>query len=154
MATVRDILAILDEYEKDPESYGIQLRLNLAEIVIRQLDARGWTQRDLAERAGLKEPYVSRVIHSDANCTLESAGRLLHALGVEAALKETENVEMTTEPGLPLRLVLDTSYDEEIDQEVATTGEEGFGVTKAWANGIGSVQDDLGNESRVAYRMG
>ncbi len=86
MASTQDILRVLDEYKRKPESYGVKLRLNLAELVIQQLNSNGWSQRDLAKRTGLKEAYISRILHSDANCTFESAGKILFALGIKVAL--------------------------------------------------------------------
>jgi transcriptional regulator with XRE-family HTH domain len=89
MAKASDILRALEDYEQnDPESRGVLLRLNLAEIVLRRLDALGWTQAKLAEETGKKESFISRIIHSDANCEFDTAGRILFALGVEAELTE------------------------------------------------------------------
>ena len=86
MASTQDILRALAEYKQKPESYGMKLRLNLAELVIQRLKSNGWSQRDLAQEAGLKEAYISRILHSDANCTFESAGKILFALEIKAAL--------------------------------------------------------------------
>ena len=89
MTKASDFLNALEDYKQnDPESQGVHLRLNLAEIVIRQLNANGWTQAELAERIGKKEPFISRIIHSDTNCTFDTAGRILFALGVQAELVE------------------------------------------------------------------
>ena len=89
MAKASDILRALEDYERnDPESRGVLLRLNLAEIVLRRLDALGWTQAELAKRAGKRESFISRIIHSDANCEFDTAGRILFALGVEVELAE------------------------------------------------------------------
>jgi len=86
---IQDILRALEEYERtEPKSRGLELRLNLAEIVIRHLRQKGWTQRELALRISRKESYISRIVHSDANCTLDTVGRLLFALGVHARLAE------------------------------------------------------------------
>jgi hypothetical protein len=46
------------------------------------------TQRRVAEEAGVKELFITRLIHSAANCTFDTAGRILFALGVRAELKE------------------------------------------------------------------
>lgn len=81
---IQDILATLDAFDRDPESCGIDARLVFARIVLRQLAARGWSQRELAKRTGIKEPVISRIVHSDANCTFDTFGRILFAFGITA----------------------------------------------------------------------
>jgi transcriptional regulator with XRE-family HTH domain len=109
MASTQDILRVLDEYKRKPESYGLKLRLNLAELVIQQLNSNGWSQRDLAQKTGLKEAYISRILHSDANCTFESAGKILFALGIKVALLPEPEWTST-----------DDLHGNEIDQEGGT----------------------------------
>jgi len=120
MASTQDILQVLDEYKRRPESYGLKLRLNLAELVIRQLNSNGWSQRDLARRTGLKEAYISRILHSDANCTFESAGKILFALGVKVALLAESEWTST-----------DDLHGNEIDQEGVTTESRILRLTQA-----------------------
>ena len=110
MASTQDILRVLDEYKRKPESYGMKLRLNLAELVIQQLKSNGWSQRDLAQETGLKEAYISRILHSDANCTFELAGKILFALEVKVALLPEPEWTST-----------DDLHGKEIDQEDVTT---------------------------------
>ncbi|MBY0261203.1 MAG: helix-turn-helix domain-containing protein [Phycisphaerales bacterium] len=86
MSKRRDLLGLLAEAEAKPESVGFDLRLDLASIVLRALRQRGWSQSDLARAAGMKASFISRVVHSDANCEFETAGRILHALGLVAKL--------------------------------------------------------------------
>lgn len=94
---IQQILDALDDYERnDPLSRGLEFRLNLAEIILRNLDKKGWSQGDLARKANLKDSYVSRVIHSNANCTLETAGNLLFALGVDAKIEEQHPQSVST----------------------------------------------------------
>lgn len=89
---VDKLLTTLDEFERDdPSSRGLAFRLDLAEIVGRELRAKGWTQRKLAEVASVKEPFISRILHSEANCTFDTAGRLLFALGVQGTLVSEES---------------------------------------------------------------
>jgi ribosome-binding protein aMBF1 (putative translation factor) len=93
MTSVDNILKALDAFTKTPADIGMDLRLSLAEIVLRKLREKGWNQRALAREAGLKEPFVSRVIHSNANCTFDTAGKLLFALGARARIRETPDVK-------------------------------------------------------------
>ena len=73
---------------------GVELRLHLSEIVLRHLRRHDWSQRELAEKTGLKESFISRVVHSNANCTFETAGRLLFALGVRARIDEIQSEDL------------------------------------------------------------
>ena len=88
MSHVQDILKALDQYHQTPESRGMKLRLNLAEIILRHIKENNWTQKELARKTSFKDSFISRLLHSDANCTFETAGRILFALGVEAKLEE------------------------------------------------------------------
>lgn len=93
---IRDLQKALDGFESKPESRGYDLRLNLSEIVLRHLKEKGWSQKDLATEAGMKEAMLSRIIHANANCTFDVAGRLLFALGVDAALQEAPSPTLST----------------------------------------------------------
>ncbi len=101
---IRSMLAELDRFDQTSESVGLELRLSLAETILRHLKAKGWTQAMLARKAGVKEPFISRVLHSNANCTLDTAGKLLFALGVRACFEEVapeEPSEVATGSTLP-----------------------------------------------------
>lgn len=100
MSTERDILSLLDEAQANPQRVGLDLRLDLASIVIQTLAEKGWTQKDLALAAGMKEPAISRIVHSDTNCEFDTAGRILFALGIDAALTVKEKVESTAQTPL------------------------------------------------------
>ena len=91
---IQEILRALREYEDTPESWGLELRLNLAEMIISALRRRGWRQGDLARKASMKESFISRVLHSNANCTLDTVGKLIHALGVNAHITEVGAVDV------------------------------------------------------------
>jgi len=85
---VHDILRALAEYEDTAASVGLELRVSLTETILRHLRRKDWSQRELAARTNLKEPYISRILHSNANCTLDTAGKFLHALGIRARFQE------------------------------------------------------------------
>ncbi len=97
MSHVRDILKALDEYHQTPESHGMKLRLNLAQIILRHIKENNWTQKELATKTSFKDSFISRLLHSDANCTFETAGRILFALGVEAKLEEVRATHSSME---------------------------------------------------------
>lgn len=119
MASVKNILKRLSAYKRTPESGGVKWRLNLAEMVIRRLNINGWSQRQLADKVGMNEVYISRILHSDVNCTFNSAGRILFALGIEASLiPDQQSASMEQ----------DYSHGEEIEQE-GDTAEQGAIIT-------------------------
>lgn len=90
MVTTKDLLKRLREFENSPEGYGYELRLQLATVIFRQLDKKGWTQKRLAEESGMKESFLSRVLHAESNCTLDVMGRLFFALGIKPQLIDRE----------------------------------------------------------------
>ena len=92
MTTTQSLLKDLEDFDKSPESRGYDLRLDLADIILRHLDHNGWTQKKLAEAAGMKPPLLTRVIHGASNCTLDTAGRILFALGIQGKLIEADAV--------------------------------------------------------------
>lgn len=117
---VDQLLTTLDEFGRDdPSSRGLALRLDLAEIVGRELRAKGWTQRKLAEVASVKEPFISRILHSETNCTFDTAGRLLFALSVRGKLVSEE-----CHVGHNLYLVTMTGERQEIETYTEKTNGE------------------------------
>lgn len=117
----KNILQTLEDFKKTPESRGLDLRLDLAEIIIRNLNVRGWSQRELAAASGMKEPQLSRVIHSNANCTLDTVGRLLFALGTHAKIEEVESSD-----SFSFRYIDETGQESEftINSQAYTHGKE------------------------------
>ena len=53
------------------------------------LDARGWTQRQLADALGKRESYVSRVLAGGVNLTLKTIAQFEVALGVSLIRTDT-----------------------------------------------------------------
>ncbi len=123
MNHVRDILKALDEYHQTPESRGIKLRLNLAQIILRHLRENNWTQKELARKTSFKDSFISRLLHSDANCTFETAGRILFALGIEAKLEEVRATHSSIE--------MDSSgHTQTFSRQDQTNGKEIFKIHK------------------------
>ncbi len=86
MASDNTLEQLLSKYNETPDSVGYLLRLNLAEMVMTGLWRKHWTQKQLADAAGMKESFIARIIHADSNCTFDVAGRLLFALNIDAEL--------------------------------------------------------------------
>ncbi len=108
MAKTHDLLVILESYENKAESRGYELRLSLADVMLRGLRARGWSQKQLADAAQMKASFINRIIHGDSNCTFDVAGRLLFALGIHVHFvekaKPDQQVIATTETSSSLRI--------------------------------------------------
>src|SRR5438067_799702 len=98
MAETPDLLKILDDFNRHPESRGYDLRLSLAAIIMRRMKTKNWTQKQLAEAAGMKPSFITRILHADSNCTFDVAGRLLFALGIRAELAEVPRVRARKRP--------------------------------------------------------
>lgn len=83
---IEALLSDLESFEDSAEGWAYELRLDFADLLISGLRERRWSQTELAEKIDRKQPFVNRLIHADANCTLDTIGRLLHALGLKARL--------------------------------------------------------------------
>lgn len=89
MSKVLDQLEkFLEEFDESPQGYGTQLRLDFAEIIWCSLVRKKWSQRRLSERSGFADSVISNLVHGNKNCTLDTVGRVLHALGTRAKLRE------------------------------------------------------------------
>jgi len=102
--STREVLKNLDEFEKTPESDGYDLRLDLAEIILRNLDRNGCTQSQFAEKAKMKAPQLTRLIHAATNWTADTAGRITHALGIKTKLVEVIEQPVTQCSSNPSRI--------------------------------------------------
>jgi plasmid maintenance system antidote protein VapI len=130
-----EFLDDLEAFENSPEGYANSLRMDLADILLRHLDGKSWTQNKLAQAAGVKPPFLTRVIHSAQNCTFETAATLAYALGVKLQLVEVA-AEATHEVNQPKG----APHGEEVIKEASASGLVSTNVTLA-AEGIaeGSV---------------
>jgi transcriptional regulator with XRE-family HTH domain len=103
MAKPKELLRLLNEFRNSADGAGHQLRLDLADLVIAKLREKGWTQKQLADATGMKESFVTRIIHSNSNCTFGVAGRILFALDVKATLTtkaaRKKDSELVSKPG-------------------------------------------------------
>ena len=87
MTNATDFLDILSELEKTPESVGLGLRLDLSQIIHQHLADKKISQKKFATMCGMKPPLLARVMYSNANCTFDTAGRILYAMGVRGKLR-------------------------------------------------------------------
>lgn len=64
----------------------MDIRRRLAANIIRLRKERGWSQEELADRAGLHRTYISGVERGVRNPTITVVAKIAEALGVEAEL--------------------------------------------------------------------
>ncbi|MCW5775814.1 MAG: helix-turn-helix transcriptional regulator [Phycisphaeraceae bacterium] len=81
----------LAEYQATPEGFGNSLRHDVAMLIVDRLEELGWHQRDLARVLGKPDSFISRLIHSDSNCTVETIGEVCHALGIKPLITARES---------------------------------------------------------------
>lgn len=92
MAAIQDLRTMLEDFEDSADSAGYDLRLDLADLILSSLQRRGWTQKQLAQAVGMKESFITRVVHGGSNCTFGVAGKLLHALNIKAKLVDSDRI--------------------------------------------------------------
>ena len=70
-----------------PESVGMELRVQFASLMGRLLQrGSGMTQAELSRLADIRQSEISEYMHADANITVDTIGRILHAFGVRGRL--------------------------------------------------------------------
>ena len=72
--------------------------MDLAGAIGDELRRQGIPQAELARRAGLKAPYVSRVLNNPENITFRTAFRLCNALGLKLEVR----AQHVPEPANPI----------------------------------------------------
>jgi len=72
--------------ERDPGLAAERLRLAFAEELSRLLRARGLTRTELAARLGKSRAYVTRILNTDYNLTLETMANIALALDARVTL--------------------------------------------------------------------
>ncbi|NTU74024.1 helix-turn-helix transcriptional regulator [Candidatus Roizmanbacteria bacterium] len=82
----------------------VNRQVGFAATVAEKLKASGMTQRDLADRLGKKESYISRVLSGDANPTLKTISEFEVALGEDVI---TFNLQKNRSQAIPV-----TKYNE------------------------------------------
>lgn len=96
----------LSEYSKSSEGISLELRLSFAEMIYAELDRKGWTQRKLCQESGMADAVVSNILHGDRNFTVDTAGKLLSAIGLRARFTEQMDAQGNAQ-ALKLRLTED-----------------------------------------------
>ena len=148
MSTINEILDRLSQSKETDEGIGISVRLDFAELILRNLDLKeDWTQSRLATESGLKESYISRIIHSDANFQVSTLARIVRALGVRVTLVEVPASSVASKEG--------TSDGEETYIEEETRSEGSYRFEDRTEGNTRNIDADItSDESSVVYSMG
>ncbi|MDF7638178.1 helix-turn-helix transcriptional regulator [Lactobacillus sp. ESL0791] len=81
---VKDVDEMFAEYEKDPEfAKGVQAELNKLDsaVAVRQeREEYGWTQQELADKAGVPQSTIAR-IENGANTSMDTMSKIGSAFG-------------------------------------------------------------------------
>jgi ribosome-binding protein aMBF1 (putative translation factor) len=97
---------VRDGFLADPEVQASYQELAPRFAVVRQLIAlreqRGWTQRQLADRAGMKQPQLARLETGQVEPKLDTLQRLAKAMGcdVHVTFQPAEQRSAAAEPVL------------------------------------------------------
>lgn len=86
MSVFDDLGADVQAFRETPDSVGLDLRMDLAELVARHLHGTGLTQAQFGAQFGKKAPYINRIISGTQNCTLDLVGQIIFAMGLRAKL--------------------------------------------------------------------
>lgn len=78
----------LDGFRTTKEAYALHLRLTLSSLVMKGMDDANVSVAGLSRASGVSEKTIDWIIHADRNCTLITAAKLLHALGIKAEMME------------------------------------------------------------------
>lgn len=81
----------VDQLEKDPEYIAYGLMVDLAAQVAKKLQSQGLKQKDLAERLGKSQGWISRFMNDPTNFSIKKLVEIAVALGMEldVSFKET-----------------------------------------------------------------
>lgn len=87
-----DLNKLSEEFDASFKGDDADLRLDLAEIIWRGLQRKGWSQRRLSQESGLADAVISNIMHGNRNWRCATAARIIHALSTKVCLKETMNL--------------------------------------------------------------
>lgn len=84
MARSYDIDSILGfHFEESPETLGYDLSSNFSAQVSRALDEKEMTLKELADRMGITQPSLCKMLGPKSNMTMKTVAKIALALGME-----------------------------------------------------------------------
>ena len=91
--------------EKDPLFIAELVKLQFADDLVRLLEARGLKRTELADKLGTNRGYVTRVLNTEYNLSVETMAKIALALDARISLRmlPREEVERRPSPSAPSR---------------------------------------------------
>jgi transcriptional regulator with XRE-family HTH domain len=92
--------------EDDPRFIAEEVKLAFADDLVRLLEARGLKRTELAEKLKTNRGYVTRILNTEYNLTIETMAGIAHALGARISLhmhakdKHVRRVETPSRAGV------------------------------------------------------
>ena len=98
-ATIYDLIDALTKNMTVADMAKTAINIQIQQMIHDTRRAKGWTQKDLAEKMGVKQSLVSRWESGDCNYTIDTLVDIADALGlsVQCPLKLDDQI-MSTEP--------------------------------------------------------
>jgi len=81
---------LLEDPEVAAAHRRLQPKLELGRQILDLRLQRGWTQRELAQRAGTRQANISRLENAQLNPSVDTLQRIADALGVQLAVSLCE----------------------------------------------------------------
>jgi|GEM_PF-899924 len=93
------------QLEKDPLFIAEMMKLEFADDLVRLLEARGLKRTELAEKLGTNRGYITRILDTEYNLTIETMARIALALDARISLRmlPREETERTSSSSAPAR---------------------------------------------------
>jgi transcriptional regulator with XRE-family HTH domain len=87
ISSVEKVRGRLRRLEGDPRFVAEGMKLAFADDLVRLLAARGLKQTELAEKLGTNRGYITRVLDTEYNLTIETMARIALALDARISLR-------------------------------------------------------------------
>jgi predicted XRE-type DNA-binding protein len=94
MKHVDSYLKSLKDFGETAEGYALDLRADLARLMLHGLKNSPVNQSELAKAIKTTPAQISKIIHSDANCQISTIATVLHFLGIKPCLMEAGNTHV------------------------------------------------------------
>ena len=83
----RSFAALFAAAEAHDEYWTERVILEFTEELTRWMESQGVSRKELAERIGSSQPYITKVLKGDVNFTLATMVKLARALGAELRIQ-------------------------------------------------------------------
>ena len=89
---------VREQIKRDPrfaqELASARAEVRLALMIVRLREERGWSQRDLAKKTGIKQPQIARLEKGGQMPTIETLWRLADALNAKIVIGPEQSVKI------------------------------------------------------------